>query len=159
TSPARYERSRLATWPGSGAGRTVAARRRGSRRRWRVPGRSVNPAAQTPSPSTSRVNGPTGVGTVVVYRCIAELLCRVGWRVVAVYHWNTAARRVVAAREPPRRRPPLRGRRRLAEVAEAARELNEEHRQPQRDQHDACEHEEVDEQDHPRLRCLVCRSS
>src|SRR4029453_2903505 len=157
TSPARYERSRLATWPGSGAGRTVAARRRGSRRRWRVPGRSVNPAAQTPSPSTSRVNGPTGVGTVVVYRCIAELLCRAGWRVAAVYHWNTAARRLVAAREPRQGGGrPFGGRRRLAEVAEAAPELHEERRQHQRDQHDAREHEEVDEQDHPRLRCLVC---
>src|SRR5512132_324080 len=49
----------------------AAARRRGSRRRCRVSGRPVNPAAQTPSPPTSRVNGPTGVGTVVVCRCIA----------------------------------------------------------------------------------------
>src|SRR4029450_8923178 len=60
-----------ATASGSVARRMPAARRRGSRRRCRVSGRPVNPAAQTPSPPTSSVNGPTGVGTVVVCRCIA----------------------------------------------------------------------------------------
>src|SRR5918994_618784 len=60
-----------------------------------VGGRPENPAAQTPSSPTSRVNGPIGVGTVVVCSCM--VVASAGW---AVPHlWNTARVGLVAAPE------------------------------------------------------------
>src|SRR5918994_311421 len=78
-----------------------AACRRGSRRRCRVSPRPVNPAAQTPSSPTSRVNGPIGVGTVVVCSCM--VVASAG---SAVPHlWNTARVGLVAAPEAKTGRP------------------------------------------------------